>query len=182
MFCIVLADRPHGSWKLFLKPGLRVKKLNSRSRVDRESAIAPRLDLLTPPRLITTTTMADDMLVFVLQKILSLSGLLGQNILLLCHQAEQKKKDYGQPHTPHRFRSTSKGFLLLLSFFYTARKLFVHAPSLLLHFWWISPVGLEYEPQRVETFTMDPFGRRYSWNDAEEDGVKKIVLARVDMD
>ena len=54
-----------------------------------DDAIAPQppaFDLLTPKRLITTTTtttMADNMLVFVPQKILSLSGLLGQNILLL---------------------------------------------------------------------------------------------------
>ena len=27
---------------------------------------------------------------------------------------------------------------------------------------------------------MDPFGRKYSWNDAEEDEGKKIVLVRVD--
>ena len=47
----------------------------------------------TPRRLITTTTttttMADYMLVLVLQKILRLSGLLVQNILLLCHYAER---------------------------------------------------------------------------------------------
>ena len=27
---------------------------------------------------------------------------------------------------------------------------------------------------------MDLFGRKYSWNDAEEDGGKKIVFVRVD--
>ena len=48
-------------------------------------------DLLTLWRLITTTTttVADYVLEFVLQKILSLSGLLRQNIMLLCHYAEQ---------------------------------------------------------------------------------------------
>ena len=35
--------------------------------------------------------MADYMLVFVPQKILSLLGLLGQNILLLYHYAERKR-------------------------------------------------------------------------------------------
>ena len=43
------------------------------------------------------------------------------------------------------------------------------------------PIGLEYELRRVEPFTMDPFGRKYSWNDAKEDGGKKIVLVHVDM-
>ena len=103
-----------------------------RSRLDSESAYfvyrwrhrpTPRplaFDLLTTQRLITTTTtttttaMVDYMLVFVLQKILSLLGLLGQKYyapLPLCWA----KKDYGQPHMPHYFRATAKGFILLLS-------------------------------------------------------------------
>ena len=67
-------------------------------------------DLLTPRRLITTTTtMVDYMLAFVPQKILSLSGLLGQNSAPLpLHWA---KKDYGQPTS--RFRH-----LLAISFFF----------------------------------------------------------------
>ena len=33
----------------------------------------------------------------------------------------------------------------------------------------------ELELQRVESFTMDQFGRRYSWKDVEEDrGEKKV--------
>ena len=50
-------------------------------------------NLLISQRLITTTTttMADYMLVFALKKILSLLGLLGQSILLLCHYAERKR-------------------------------------------------------------------------------------------
>ena len=49
-------------------------------------------DLWTPQHLTTTTTMAaDNMLVLVLQQILSLLGLLGQNIMLLCHYARQKR-------------------------------------------------------------------------------------------
>ena len=35
------------------------------------------------------------------------------------------------------------------------------------------PIGLEYELQRFESFSVDPFGRKYSRNDAEEDGGKK---------
>ena len=50
-----------------------------------------------------------------------------------------------------------------------------HTPSLLLHFWLISSATyrLEYELQCVESFSMDPFGCKYSWNDAKEDGGKK---------
>ena len=91
---------------------------------------SPHLDLLTPQRLITSTTMADYMLMFVLQKILSLSGLLGQNILLLCHNAERKRI-----MDKRHFRLLLAGFGFCL---YTARKLYAHAPSLLLRFWLIS--------------------------------------------
>ena len=98
---------------------------------------APRplaFDLLHPRRLITTTTktIADYMLVFVLQKILSLFGLRGQNILLLCHDI-----------FVFFLYSVSSSTVCL----YTARKLYVHAPSLLLCFWWIWSVTyrLEYE-------------------------------------
>ena len=35
------------------------------------------------------------------------------------------------------------------------------------------PVDLEYELKLAESFTLDPFGCKYSWNDAEEDGGKK---------
>ena len=34
------------------------------------------------------------------------------------------------------------------------------------------PIGLEYELQRVESFSVDLCGCKYSWNDAEEDGGK----------
>ena len=44
------------------------------------------------------------------------------------------------------------------------------------------PIGLEYELQHVESFSTDPFGRKYSWNDAKEDGgYGGIVLVRMDM-
>ena len=34
----------------------------------------------------------------------------------------------------------------------------------------VPPIGLEYELKHVEPFTMDPFGHKYSWNDAKEGG------------
>ena len=38
------------------------------------------------------------------------------------------------------------------------------------------PIGLEYELQRFWSFSVDPYGRNYSWNDAEEDGGKKVLI------
>ena len=136
------------------------KNLKSRSRVlvwtanlhisCIDDTIAPPLHLRT-----TTTTMVDYVLVLVLQKILSLSGLLQQNI--------QRKKIMDNRLAIFFFLlcSVSSSTVCL----YTANKLYVHVPSL----------------QHVESFTTDPFGRKYSWNDAEEDGGKKLVLAHVDM-
>ena len=99
---------------------------------------------------------------------------IGQNILLLCHYAEQKRI------VDNRIRHIVFFLLCLVSpstvCLYTVHKLYAHAPSLLQ----VPPIGLEYELQRVESFTMDPFGRKYFWNDAEEDGGTKIVLVRVD--
>ena len=43
-----------------------------------------------------------------------------------------------------------------------------------------SPIGLEHELWCFESLTVDQFGRKYSWNDAEEDRGKKIVMVRVD--
>ena len=119
-------------------------------------------DRLTPRCLITTTTtttMADYMLVLVLQKILSLSGLQWQNIL--------------QAHTPHRLLLVVFGFFFYCLFVYSAQALCACSSS---PFWWISSVTykLEYELKCVESFTMDPLGRKYSWNDAEEDGGKRL--------
>ena len=108
MFCIVLADRrsihtdPVNALFWNLVSGWKnLKKLPLRSRVDSESAYFvcrphPSTSSLrphSPATSHTTTTMADCMLVFVLQKILSLPGLLGPNILLLCHYAEQRIMD-----------------------------------------------------------------------------------------
>ena len=90
-----------------------------------------------PRRLITTTTtMADYMLVLVLQKIFSLSGLLGENILLLCHDAEWKRimDNWAAIFVFFLLCSFSSSTVCL----YTVCKLYVHAPPLLLSFWWIS--------------------------------------------
>ena len=119
-------------------------------------------------------TMEDYMLVFVPQKILSLSGLLGQNILLLCHYAERKRI------MDHQLDIFIFFFLCSLSpstvCLCTVQKLYAHALSLRLRYRWIqvAAIGLEYELQHVESFTMDPFRCKYSWNDAEEDGEKRL--------
>ena len=66
--------------------------------------------------------------------------------------------------------------------FFTASKLNVHAPSPLLCFCSVfATYRLEYELQRVEAFTMDPFGRKYSWNNSEKDWVKKDCFGTCDM-
>ena len=63
-------------------------------------------------------------------------GLLGQNIMLLCHYAEQK-----------RIMDNRLAIFIFFLFclvspsaicFYTVHKLYAHALSLLLRFWWIS--------------------------------------------
>ena len=48
-------------------------------------------------------------------------------------------------------------------------------------------IGLEYVLKCVESLSMDPFGCKFSWNDAKEDGGKrrkkerKMVLVHLDM-
>ena len=64
--------------------------------------------------------MADYMLVLVLQKILSLSG---QNILLLCYYAEQKK-DYGQPTRHFHILIVVFGFFFFSRFVYSVQAVF----------------------------------------------------------
>ena len=66
-------------------------------------------------------------------------------------------------------RKTDFVFCFFFHCLYTARKLYAHAPSLLLRFWWLSSATyrLEYKLQRVETFTMDPFGCKCSWNEVQ---------------
>ena len=100
------------------------------------------LDLLTPQRLITTTTtMVDYMLVFVPQKILSLLGLLGQHIMPPLPPAEWKRIMDN--------RWAILVFLLCLvspstACLYTVCKLYAHATSLHLRFWRIS--NTKYRP------------------------------------
>ena len=141
---------PHGSCKsTFLKPGLRVETFENAVLTFSCGqqihvlcvSMRPSPHPSTPRRLMTTTTTMAD---YMLQKILSLSGLLWQNILLLCHYAERKRIMDD--------RLAISIFFLLCS---------------------VSPIGLEFELKRVESFSMDPFGRKYSWNDAEEDGGKR---------
>ena len=105
----------------------------------------------------TTTTTVDYMLVFVLQKILSLSGFTGAKynayaifiFFLLC--------------------SFSPSTVCLR----TARKLYPHALSLEFE---APSIGLKYELKHVESFTMDPFWCKYSWNDAKENRGKRQSL------
>ena len=130
-------------------------------------------NLLTPRRLITTTTttVADYMLVFVLQKILSLTCL-----VVKCKSQQQFDLITG-PHKRFWFPCTSHFRLLFLVFSFSFYCLCVYsfgefqAPS----------ISLEYELKRVELFTMDPFGHKNSWNNVKEDGGGEIVLVHVDM-
>ena len=100
--------------------------------------------------------MVDYMLVFMLQKILSLSGLQGQNIMLLCHYTERKRIMDNRLACRVRF--------LLLLFVCIQCASFMRYPSLLLRFgeFQAPPIGLEYELKRVELFSTDLFGSKYS--------------------
>ena len=125
------------------------KTLPLRSHVDNKSAYFVyrshhhptcrplAFDRLTLRRLITTTTtMVDYMLVFVPQKILSLWGLQGKNIMLLCHYAEQIRimDNWVAIFVFFLLCSVSPSTVCL----YTVRNLYAHSPSHLLCFWWIS--------------------------------------------
>lgn len=105
----------------------------------------------SPPRyLITTTTSTDCVLVFMLRKIGSLLGLLGQNILLLRDYVGQKK-EHVQLYTPHH-STMNKSFIPVsligeknaetfctLCKFITARwTLLGHGPYCRYHWWRIS--------------------------------------------
>ena len=92
------------------------------------------------------------MLVFVLQKILSLTCL-----VVKCKSQQQFDLITG-PHKRFWFPCTSHFHLLLLVFSFSFYCLCVYsfgefqAPS----------ISLEYELKRVELFTMDPFGHKNS--------------------
>ena len=124
--------------------------------------------------------MADYMHVLVLQKILSLLEFVGQNIMLLCHYAEQKRI-MDNRLAIFVFLVLCSVFLLLsvcieCASFMCMLRLFSIFGELQ-----VPPIGLEYELKCVESFTMDPFGRTYSWNDAMKTREQKIVLVHVDM-
>ena len=110
--------------------------------------------------------------VFGLQKILSLIGLLGQNIVLLCHYAKWKRIMDNQIAIFLFFLFCSVSPFSV--FLFTVRKLRLFF-SVFGEFQ-VPPIGLEYALQCVESFSMDLFGRKYSWNDAKEDKGKKIAL------
>ena len=104
-----------------------------------DDAIVPPLafNLFTPRRLIRTTTMADYMLVFVLQKILSLLRQKYSAPLPL----RWAKKGLWMTDLPFSSSSCCVQFLFQLSVLYTARKLCAHAPSLLLREFQAPPKG-----------------------------------------
>ena len=108
------------------------------------------------------------MLVLVLQKILSLSG-------FLCHYAERKRIMTN--------RICHIVFFLLCSVssstvcLYTVCKLYVHAPSLPMHFLWISsPTCRSGIWTKACWAFYNGFGRKYSWNNAEEECVFKHIF------
>ena len=154
MFCIVLADRPHGCWKrTYLKTGLRVEKSENAALLfvwtanlhtfRNNDAIAPPLDLSPPnsePRdindndnnnnggLHARVPAAED-----IQPFLQLTRLVVE-----CESQQQF-----DPHSRFWFPCTSHFHLLLVVFgfsvycLFTARKLTAHALCLHLRFWWI---------------------------------------------
>ena len=151
-------------WKHLKTPPLR-------SHVDGESAYfaywwhhrpIPRplaFNLLTPWHLITTTTttMADYMLVFVLQKILSLLELVGQSVMLLCNYAEQKSHCTSHFHLP------------LVVFGFSFYCLFVYSTSFLANLKSLSRLQWIH----LDANILQPKPRKT--------GGKKIVLVRVEM-
>ena len=137
------------------------------------------LDLLTLEHLITTTTMVDYTLVFVPQKILSLLGLLGQNIMLLYHYTEQKMNMDNRLAIFIFFVSCSVSPSTVC--LYTVCKLY--AQSLLLCFWWISRAT--YRPGIWTTacwvISNGSIWKQIFLKRCQERRGKKIIFVRVDM-
>ena len=86
------------------------------------------------------------------------------------------------PHKRFWFPCTSHFHLLLVVFGFSVYCLFVCSASLMcmlrLFFsifgeFQVPPIGLEYELQHFWSFWVDPYGSKYSWKNAEEDGGKK---------
>ena len=97
--------------------------------------------------------------------------------MLLCHYAEQKR-------IMDKWLAIFVFFLLCsvsISTFclHTVHKLYAHALSRFFFSifgeFQVPPIVLEYELKCVVLFTMDPFGRKYSWSDAKEDGGASII-------
>ena len=133
----------------------------------------------TPRLLITTTTTMSDY---------CLCSCFLQLTYLEC-EAQQQFELIIAPHKPFWFPCTSYFRLLLLVFGFSFYCLFVNSANfkrmLCLFFSFFGefqapPRGLEYELQHFESFSVDPCGRKYSWNDAEKEGEKKIIWVRVD--
>ena len=105
--------------------------------------------------------MADYMLVFVPQKILSPLGILGQNIMLLCQYAERKSIVDNQLAifiiflfclvSPSTVCTQCASFMRMLRLFFS---IFAEFQA--------TPIGPNYELQHVQLFSMGPFGRKYS--------------------
>ena len=143
MFCFVLANHPNRSCKcsackhtflkhFFCSQGGKIRKCCPCFLVWRARPLAS--NLLTLRRLITTTTTTDYMLVFVLQKILSQLGLLGQNIMLHFHLFVVR-------------------FLLLLSVCIQCASFMrmLHLFFSVFGEFQVQPIGLEYELKHVES-------------------------------
>ena len=102
------------------------------------------------------------MLVFMLQKVLRLLGLLGHNSLLLCHYVEHEK-DYGQLTSHFRLLLVVLSFSVYCLFKYSVQDLSA-CPFIFGEF---------QAPLLTSNGSIQ--------NDAKEDGGKKMVLVRVDM-
>ena len=160
----------------FLKPGLRVEKSEDNAlafscrRQIQPTARPLASDLWTDRRQQQWRTSACDRATEDIEPFLQLT-----HLVVECESQQQ--------FDPIMVHTNDSGFLALtiLVFFFlcsvspstvclfTAHKLYVHAPSRLLHF---LVNFLEYERQRVESFSVDLFGRKYSWNNAKEGGGK----------
>ena len=159
----------------------------SRSRVDSKYAYFPKRwrHRPSPRRLITTTTttMADYCLCSCFLQI--------TRLVVECESQQQFDLIIG-PYKRSRFSCTSTFssssyyfVILLLLSVCKQRASFTRMLCLVFSVFGefrMPPRGPGYELQRFESFSVDPCGRKYSWNNAEEDGGKKtkIVSARVD--
>ena len=193
MYCIALADRPCESWKrstwkcTFLKTGLRVEKSENVAlplSCGRRIRILSKMMTLSPhPATSHNNNNNNGGLHARVRATEDIEPFLQLTCLAL---SQQQFNLINGPHKRFWFPCTSHLLLGVFGFsvycLFTARKLNAHAPCLLLCFWWMSSATyrLEYEPQRFRSFSVNPCGCKHSWNDAEEDGEKMSVFARLD--